>query len=149
MKQVKGNILSDEILNQADAICFTSNGVIKTDSRLVMGAGVAKVFRDRFTNLDRYAGDWVSLNGNICQVVSLEHGIPIVAFPTKHHWKNPSDLMLIWRSAVQLKQLADKHGWQKIYLPRPGCNNGQLKWREVKSVLEDVLDDDRFIIITL
>jgi hypothetical protein len=35
----------------ADAICFTSNGIVKSDGTLTMGAGIAKSFRDRYTHL--------------------------------------------------------------------------------------------------
>jgi hypothetical protein len=155
MKETKGNILSPEILNQADAICFTSNGILKKDDRLVMGAGVAKAFRDRFDGLDWDAAQSVKKNGNICQLVigiqDVKNSMKyhnIVAFPTKHHWRNPSDLELIKKSARELMDLVDKNCWTKVYLPRPGCSNGKLLWPKVKSELESILDD-RIIIITL
>ena len=40
MKIVKNlNILSKDILAVADAVCFTSNGSIKKNGALIMGAG--------------------------------------------------------------------------------------------------------------
>ena len=50
------DILSPKVLQKADAICFTSNGIVKKDGKLIMGAGVAKQFRDRFFGLDQESG---------------------------------------------------------------------------------------------
>ena len=59
MKEQKANILSNEIFTIADAICFTSNGILKSNGSLVMGAGVAKAFRDHFLILiKRQANVW-------------------------------------------------------------------------------------------
>lgn len=156
MKIQKINILSKEVRKIADAICFTSNGIIKKNGRLTMGAGVAKAFRDKFDGVDWDAAQAVKKNGNVCQlVVSLQHvNDPlkydnIVAFPTKYHWRNPSDIKLITKSAHELVALADRNNWKNVYLPCPGCSNGGLNFKnDVKPVLEKILDD-RFIICYL
>ena len=66
MLEKKMNIISAEAFNSFDAICFTSNGIVKKDGRLVMGAGVAKAFRDHFKDLDLAAGNAVKAYGNCC-----------------------------------------------------------------------------------
>ena len=149
------NILSNEVLQSADAICFTSNGIIKANGRLVMGAGNAKAFRDYFLNLDRSAAHEVNTNGNKCQIVrsheKTHNGkvVRIIAFPTKHHWKNPSDLELIKKSAIELVALADELEWKSVYLPPPGCGHGGLDFdTEVKPMLEKIFDS-RFVITFL
>jgi hypothetical protein len=63
-------------------------------------------------------------------------------------WMAKSDLDLISQSAWELKELADRMGWQSMVIPRPGCANGQLSWDQVKPVLEEPFKDDRFFIIT-
>jgi len=149
MKTQTLDILSKGTL--ADAICFTSNGVLKKNGALVMGAGVAKAFRDRIVGVDIAAGVAVKANGNICQPVltlsNIDFGtVTIVAFPTKHHWRNDSSIDLIKRSAEQLVELADKNDWKKILLPPPGCGMGNLSFeKDVRPVLEKILDD-RFIV---
>jgi len=150
MLEQRINILDQRVLSKADAICFTSNGVIRKNGCLVMGAGVAKAFRDRFVGIDRAAGRQVQRNGNICQVIpTLTDSIPeIVAFPTKHDWRDPSDIDLIEKSARELMELIEKKGWARTALPRPGCNNGSLNWKEVKKVIEPILDD-RVVIVYL
>lgn len=150
------DILSDGVLSVADAVCFTSNGVVKKDGTLTMGKGVAKAFRDEFPNIANRAGEVVKAKGNICQIVGYvlrsdgsNETFAIVAFPTKHHWRDSSDIGLIKQSARQLVEMTDVKGWKRVYLPRPGCANGQLDWeRMVKPVLLLLLDD-RFIITTL
>lgn len=162
MKEIKGNIFEQL---DADAICVTTNGIVKANGELVMGAGIAKQFAERFPGLAADAGEMVDNYGNICQIL-LTHSfsnreLSIIAFPTKHHWKDQSDLALIARSAHQLVQIANKEvawddgldgeliqrAWKKIVLPRPGCGLGGLKWEDVKRVIEPILDD-RFYIIT-
>lgn len=143
----QGNILSHESLKYFNAICFTSNGVIKNNGALVMGAGAAKAFRDKFIGLDKRAGKYVRENGNICQQIKSLTGMEynwytsIISFPTKHHWKNPSDIKLIEKSAHELMALIDFHKWKNVALTKPGCNNGKLNWNDVKAVLDPIFDN--------
>ena len=146
MKEQTINILDPRVLQKADAICFTSNGVTKANGALVMGAGVAKAFRDTFPLLDVAAGYAVRTHGNRCQVVR-DSKPAIVAFPTKHHWKDPSSLELIRDSAEQLMRLIEDRGWRMVALPRPGCRNGGLEWTQVKPFLSVL--DDRVVIVRL
>jgi len=153
MKIFIKNILSNDVLKAADAVCFTSNEVIKKDGKLVMGAGVAKQFRDTFPGLDQEAGTSVKKYGNACKIIRSMHFLgtmlEIIAFPTKGHWKNPSDIKLIRQSALELLEMANKHGWKQVYLPAPGVGLGGLSWKnEVKPLLEKILDD-RFIVTFL
>lgn len=154
MIELKANILSVEILKKADAICFTSNGMIKANGELVMGAGIAKAFRDRWPTLSEYFGKFVKNGGNTVHRLNVydsltDRYMDIASFPTKHHWRNPSDLALIKRSAEALLKMADDNKWKSIYLPRPGVGLGGLNWEtQVKPVIKDILDD-RFIICHL
>lgn len=141
MKEIVGNIFDVE----CDAICVTTNSIVKANGELVMGAGLAKQFADRYTSLPNDLGVCVYRNGN--HVYGFQYSKTVISFPTKHHWKDPSDLVLIAQSARELVQCADDNNLQKIVLPRPGCGLGQLTWAQVKPVLEPILDD-RFYIIT-
>jgi hypothetical protein len=139
MREMIANILSPTILSQADAICFTSNGVIKANRELVMGAGVAKAFADRWPWLPRTAGTAVSQGGN--RVHIFENKPTILSFPTKNHWRNPSDIELIKTSAMQLMGYVEINKWERVYLPYPGIGKGGLSRHFVQSQLEPLMDD--------
>lgn len=62
-------------------------------------------------------------------------------------WGSPSLLGLITTSAHELVELANKHMWMSVVLPRPGCGAGELSWDEVRPILSAILDD-RFYAIT-
>jgi O-acetyl-ADP-ribose deacetylase (regulator of RNase III) len=150
---IKGvNILSHTIQDAADAVCFTSNGVLTKSGRLVMGAGVALQFRKYYENIDLHAGKCVKQNGNICQVVLKvlrdrnRPDLYVIAFPTKEHWRDSSKIELIKRSAQQLVSLANNNNWKQVYVPAPGCGLGGLDFdKDVVPVLDNLLDD-RFIV---
>lgn len=155
MREQRIDILSERVLSKASAICFTSNGVLKGTNyqpQLVMGAGVAKAFRDKFFLLDFFAGEAVQKNGNICQIVDTKitikdqplnsHLYKIVAFPTKHHFKDPSDIELIKKSARELMELIEQNGWTCVALPRPGVGFGGLDYeKDVKPALQQICDN--------
>lgn len=145
MKEIVGNIFD---IRDADAICVTTNGVVKSNGELVMGAGIAKQFAVRYPGLALRLGYWVRKSGNhVIADVEDYPGPQVVTFPTKHHWQDPSDLGLIQQSARELKDLCTTMGWTKVVLPRVGTGLGQLPWTQVKAVLDPILDD-RFYVIT-
>lgn len=129
-------------------IVIPTNGVVKDDGRLVMGAGVAKQAKDRFRDIDLILGKKVASNGNYVHVIDFEFDKIIFSFPTKHHYNESSDIKLIEKS---IKQLCNQTNWcelNEVYLPRVGCGLGNLDWiTEVKPLLSGYLDD-RFIIVT-
>lgn len=143
----RADILAPVNLHYYDIICFTSNAVIKKNGALVMGAGVAKAFRDTFKGIDLDAGDKVGYAGNKCQFIGwtddygYKTNTAIVAFPTKSHWRDPSDIALIEKSARELIEIIDGNGMKRVALPKPGCRNGGLDWIYVKSVIEPIFDD--------
>lgn len=151
MKEIIGDMFSDRIAKQFDVICITTSGSIKTNGKAVMGAGNAKEARDTFYDIDGTLGELILKNGNNVQFIQkmfipITHkiySVSLLSFPTKYHWHEKSDLHLIERSIHQLVQLVTNTiGWNKVLLPRPGCQNGKRKWlSEVKPILKRHLDD--------
>jgi len=120
--------------------CITTNGYVKRDGRLVMGRGCAQEAAQRFPDLQHQLGDLVARKGN--HVFPLAQ-YTLLSFPVKHTWDQRADLDLIRRSAEELMALlADPFSPvdPPVILPRPGCGNGGLLWRDVAPILEGILD---------
>lgn len=171
MHEITGDMWSTECC----AVCVTTNGFIKKNGENVMGAGCAKQAADYFPEIPYLLGKKLKQYGNVVQTIRHFEGVAIVAFPTKPEvnsylndvnevvahmrhvykdegcvvpgWACKAMLDIIKRSAEELVKLTDKHGWKKVVLPRPGCSNGGLDWKDVKPVLKGILDG-RFYIIT-
>lgn len=153
MIEIRGNIFEQ---HDADAICVTTNGVVKDNGELVMGQGtptaqhLAAKFARKWPLLPAKAGEGVRKHGNHVQYFldDLFGHTRIVCLPTKEDWKDPSPLWLIERSIKELVDLTNDKGWKKVVLSQPGCGRGGRDWEtEVKPILEKYLDD-RFYIIT-
>lgn len=124
------------------AIAITTNGQVSRRGEAIFGRGCAREARERFPDLPRRLGELISQHGN--HVHLLEDGL--VSFPVEHSpFENP-DIRLIERSARELVEMADREGWGKVVVPRPGCGGGGLSWREVRPLLERIFDD-RFLVI--
>lgn len=127
---------------EADAICITTNGFVKANGKLVMGAGVAGQAQARYPELPLTFGELVSEKGNhVYMVRARGEGVPLLSFPVKHVWYEDADLELIKRSCQELMEYIDTWEFERVLLPRPGCGNGKLKWEDVKPVIEPILDD--------
>lgn len=155
MQVIKCNIFDK--CKSGDALCVTTNNCIKSDGKLVMGAGNAKTFRNTFKGIDEKLGSFVTKYGNrVFRVgekeikIELEPSkiVTVFSFPTKNNWKDKSDLNLIEQSCIQLKQVVGKFKIQgNIYIPAPGCSNGGLDWEnEVKPIVEKYLIENKYII---
>lgn len=146
------DITGDLFEQKADAICLTTNGIVKDNGRAVMGRGCALQAKQRWENIDRRLGDLIQKNGNCCQMIfhnaDHEFQYAVVAFPVKHDWRDNADLSMIRRSALQLMEMVEKHGWRRVILPKPGCGSGKLPWHEVRKVLLPILDERVAVIST-
>jgi hypothetical protein len=141
-----------------NVVCIPTNGIVKRDGALVMGAGLAQQAANKFPGIASKLGRMVKAEGNIVhfagdwKATNWQEPYRVVSFPTKDHFKDPSSLDLIAKSAEQLVALADLNryepGWQKIFLPKVGAGLGRLPWRDVRGLLAKLLDD-RFYVATL
>lgn len=147
-----------------EAICVTTNGFVNSQGALTMGRGCAREAKVRWPGIQMTAGELVRDQGNNVFLLTEvdEEGIflparlgwpkllvpyHVLTFPTKHHWREPSDIKLIDKSCQQLRRHVDEAGFNSVVLPRPGCGLGQLTWDEVRPICQAYLDD-RFFVIT-
>lgn len=136
-----------------DAVCVTTNGILRHDGKAVMGAGIAKYARDHFKNVDSVLGNKIRENGNHVYNLGIFNRpdkaahFMLISFPTKEDWKNNSKPELIRRSCEELVTLANECNLDNIYLPCPGCSNGHLDyWKDVRPILLKTFQEERFII---
>jgi O-acetyl-ADP-ribose deacetylase (regulator of RNase III) len=145
MKEIKGDLWYQNV----NAICITTNGILKANGCGVMGAGVALQTKKKYKDIDHELGKHIRKRGNIPGILYYDDIMHyfIWSFPTKNHWRDKSSLKLIEQSSELMVENADYNQYKSIVLTRPGCDYGGLKWSEVKRVIEPILDD-RFYIIT-
>ena len=84
-----------------------------------------------------------------CQAITVYtyRDLRIITFPTKHNWKDKTDLELIRKSCRELMEVATKFDIKQISLPKPGCSNGGLVWDEVRAAIAPLLNDDIVTIV--
>lgn len=107
--------------NKDNRICIFTNGVLKPNGDLVMGAGMAKQAKDIFPELPSVLGKQIKIGGN--HVYQYKQ---ILSFPTKNHFKEKSDLELIKRSYLELSIIARLNKNLNYYLALPGTGLGQI-----------------------
>jgi hypothetical protein len=141
MKEVFGDLWEFDGI-----IAITTNGFVKKDRTGVMGRGCARQAAVRFPELPHKLASRISAEGNR---VFYFPQYRLITFPVKHNWWEAADLGLIERSARELlKIIKVKKIKEAIYLLRPGCANGRLRWEDVKKFLSPILKSDQFHIVT-
>jgi hypothetical protein len=137
MKVIKGDIW--KYWKNDAIIVIPTNGCVKKDGSLVMGRGLALQAKVYIHNIEFILGDFVKINGNIINYVRDAN---IIAFPVKHNWWEKADLKLIKQSCIQLNKILKSEYNPKIIpvaLPKVGCGNGQLSWKDVEPILDKYL----------
>lgn len=114
----------------------------------VMGKGVALRFKNAHpTNFEDYV--------RRCSRNEVQPGVPyvfradskrdkpelqlILNFPTKNHWRNPSEIEWVEGGLAILAQRYDEWGIKSLALPPLGCGNGGLDWVDVWPLIDRYL----------
>ena len=127
-----GNIL----LNDAEALVNTVNTVG------VMGKGIALQFKKAFPEMEKEYALACRRNEVVVGKMHIwDSGayIPpryIINFPTKKHWRHPSQLSYIKLGLVDLVEQIQRLGIQSVAIPPLGCGHGGLSWALVKNEIE-------------
>ena len=136
----------------ADARVITTNGVVR-HGLAVMGVGTAAQAKFRWEGIDWRLGKYIQKWGNrpfVLVRAEVRFGPPfdLISLPVKHNYWQQADIALIHDSLVELRAMANKHGYQHVVLPRPGCGAGGLDWTDVAPVVAKVIGGDpRFTIV--
>lgn len=113
----------------------------------VMGKGVALQFKSAFPDNTKAYNKAVK-EGKlqlgemlVVPVNSMNGPEYVINFPTKAHWRNPSQLSWIRSGLENLRHKLLQYGITSVALPPLGCGNGGLNWDEVKLEIKTALQD--------
>jgi O-acetyl-ADP-ribose deacetylase (regulator of RNase III) len=109
-----------------------------------MGAGVALQFKNKYPEMNK---EYVkACNDGTIQIgrpqvwtntdfFNEEDNVIIINFPTKLHWKNPSEYEYIEKGLEWLVKFLKSHENKTITVPALGCGHGGLNWTIVKEMI--------------
>lgn len=126
----------------------------------VMGAGLAKQFKERYPNMfeayKKYCSSgkmklgrnyiWMNPNGLRSDRRCIDYGefVDIICMPTKYHWKDNSQIEWIKAGLLDLYNYVKVnygHGCS-IAIPKIGCGLGGLNWEnDVKPLIEKIFEN--------
>ena len=104
----------------------------------VMGAGVAKEYKARFPETFRQYQWWCRNGFQIGQLAiqKLNNGQRGLLFPTKKHWRDPSEIEWIELGLQKLVATYKLCGIQSLAITPLGCSNGRLNYqRDVRPLM--------------
>lgn len=113
----------------------------------VMGKGIALMFKERFAENYRLysaackAGEVETGKVHVTAVNELEGPRWIVNFPTKRHWRSPSQMAWITEGLHDLRRFLIESDVKSVAVPPLGAGNGGLKWLEVREQIVEILSD--------
>ncbi len=147
IKYVKGNLLFAPVEALVNAVNTVG----------VMGKGIALQFKKSFPNnyiayRDACGRGEVTVGKMfVTRETTLMNDKDrfIINFPTKKHWRNPSQLEYIEQGLVDLSKIIAEKEIKSIAIPPLGCGNGGLDWTIVKGIIEKALEsfDDVDILV--
>ncbi len=111
----------------------------------VMGKGLALAFRHRFDlNHRLYVEACQAGELQVGKVLATETGQAVgprwvVNFPTKQHWRQPSQLRWVSEGLMDLRRFIAQHRVKSIAIPALGAGLGGLAWPDVRSAIESAL----------
>ncbi|MCD0466098.1 macro domain-containing protein [Flavobacterium sp. ENC] len=122
----------------------------------VMGAGVALQFKTKYPEM--FKEYLKSCNENNVQIgrphvwtnnsiFNEEENIIIINFPTKLHWKNPSEYDYVEKGLNWLSNFLLGHEGKTITVPALGCGHGGLDWNIVKKMISKHLSKSKLDIL--
>ena len=107
----------------------------------VMGKGIAKDFRHLYPDMfERYRTFCAEGQFNIGQLYLYRTPHKwVLNFPTKRHWRSPSNLEWIESGLSRFLATYSQYGITSISFPQLGTGNGGLAWDDVRPVMERYL----------
>lgn len=134
------------VMKSGDLLQSDAQALVNTVNCVgVMGKGVALAFKQKFPhNFSEYkkACDRkeVVIGRMFVQPHPREPNRWIINFPTKQHWKDPSQYEWIQLGLLDLMEVLWEKRITSIAMPYLGCGNGGLNWAIVIPMIEKAFD---------
>jgi O-acetyl-ADP-ribose deacetylase (regulator of RNase III) len=112
----------------------------------VMEKGIALMFKEKFPeNFSQYADACKEGHVQVGKMFVTERMALmgpkwIVNFPTKRHWRAPSQLEWIIAGLADLRHFIEREHIGSIAIPPLGAGNGGLEWTAVKAEIDAALN---------
>jgi O-acetyl-ADP-ribose deacetylase (regulator of RNase III) len=109
----------------------------------VMGAGLARAFRDRYPEMFREYRELCRERRLSIGTLHLWQGPDrwVLNLPTKTSWRLPSTLAYIEAGLRRFRQDYPALGITSVAFPALGCGCGSLSWSAVRSLMDSSLAD--------
>lgn len=117
--------------------------VIPINCKGVMGAGIAKRFKELYERDTRYIIDYCR-SGSVRPGDIFQYGNEVIFFATKNHWSKPSKITWIKKGIPKLKEIEVA---SYMIIPPLGCGHGRLDWKVVYPVIREHLSDCSFDVL--
>lgn len=106
----------------------------------VMGGGIALAFKNKFPKMFdvyQYKCDRALLHpGDVdVWIENIDPVLAVLNFPTKDHYKDPSELRYIYSGLEDLINKVQDYHFKSVAIPALGCGLGGLDWVDVKKAL--------------
>lgn len=141
MKIVEGTLDYTRPWTYPDVYLFTGNTIKKNDGSLVMGKGAAKAVRDAYPGIDQQFGMCVQSDTRDLKFVVIKENQEIGWFCVKDHWADNANAVIVYESAVKLRDLALKHSNINFHMNFPAIGAGRLDFIQVREICK-VLPDN-------
>jgi O-acetyl-ADP-ribose deacetylase (regulator of RNase III) len=112
----------------------------------IIGKGVALQFKHEFPhNFTVYRNSFIRRDLRIGQLLTVQDCSTrmgeriIINFPTKTHWRLPSEYSYVEQGLKSLAILIPEKALTSIAIPALGCGNGGLDWIKIKDMIEQHL----------
>lgn len=112
----------------------------------IMGKGLALEFKKRYTaNFNSYQAACQRGSVRVGKMHVTFTNVPsfkmIFNFPTKEHWKEPSELNWITEGLVDLRRILVAQKICSVAIPALGAGLGGLAWESVRKEISVALED--------
>tara|TARA_B100000929_G_scaffold267890_1_gene236409 strand:- start:129 stop:1697 length:1569 start_codon:yes stop_codon:yes gene_type:complete len=140
LEYTSGDIVEDK----AEVLVNTVNSRLSERGNPVMGAGVAKAFRDKWGDavMKPYAEAIKSgeLRPGRALLFDLPDGRKWAALATKDDWRDKSQMQWVESGLKELGEKLRDGGFKSVAITPPGCGNGGLDWKKVEPIVHRELE---------